>query len=51
MKTHSTVGAQSIAHVRQNLDNCWGNISAHRRRRDLRFFLFGRTWAGNDFKL
>ncbi len=25
-----TVGAQSIAHVRQNLVNCLGNISAHR---------------------
>ncbi len=27
---NNTVGAQSIAHVRQNLVNCLGNISAHR---------------------
>ena len=41
-----TVGAQSIAPVRQNLVNCRRNISAHRTCRELRFFLFGRTWAG-----
>jgi hypothetical protein len=39
------VGAQSIAHVRQNLANCRGNNSAHRRRRKLLFFLFG--WRVN----
>jgi hypothetical protein len=44
-KVH-TLGAQSIAHVRQNLVNCRGNISAHRRRRKLRFFLFERSSAG-----
>jgi hypothetical protein len=45
-KVAPTVGAQSIASVRQNLVNCRRNISAHRTCRELRFFLFGRTWAG-----
>ncbi len=46
-----TVGAQSIAHVRQNLVNCRGNISAHRRRRKLRFFLFERSSAREWIKI
>ena len=33
-----TVGAQSIARLCQNLVNCRGNISAHRRRRSCGFF-------------
>jgi hypothetical protein len=45
-QTVHTVGAQSIAHVHQNLLNCRWNISAHKRHRDLRSLLFGRTWAG-----
>ncbi len=38
-----TVGAQSIARLCQNLVNYRGNLSAHRRRRKLRFFLFDRS--------
>jgi hypothetical protein len=40
-----TVGAQGLARVCQNLIICRRNISAHRKRRKLRFFLVGRTWA------
>ena len=39
----STVGAQSIARLCQNLINCRRNIWAHKRRRKLRFFLFERS--------
>ncbi len=46
VRPQCTVGAQSIAHVRQNLVKCRRNISAHRRRRKLRFFLFKRSSAG-----
>jgi hypothetical protein len=45
------VGAQSIAHVRQNLVNCQGNISAHRRRRKLRFFYSKDLWLESEIKL
>ncbi len=45
-----TVGAQSIVHVRRNLVNCRVNISAHRRRRKLRFFLFERSWLESELK-
>ncbi len=38
--TRTTVGAQSIAPVRQNLVNCRRNISAHRTCRELRFFFY-----------
>jgi hypothetical protein len=43
-----TVGAKStwIKRVCQNLVNCRRNISAQRRRRELQFSLFGRSWAG-----
>ncbi len=50
-RKHFTVGAQSIARVCQNLVNCRSNISAYRRRRKLRFFLFERFWAGEWFKV
>ncbi len=52
LKWHKfTVGAQITAHVCQNLKNCRRNISAHRRRKKLRFFLFERTWASEWFKI
>jgi hypothetical protein len=46
-----TVSAQRIAHVLQKLVNCWKNISTHRRRRELQFFLFVRSWAGERFRV
>jgi hypothetical protein len=46
-----TAGAQSIAPVRQNLVKCRGNISAHRRRRELRFFYLAELGRRNDLKL
>ncbi len=46
-----TVGAQSTARLCRNLVNCRGNISAHRRRRKLRFFLFERSSAGEWIKI
>jgi hypothetical protein len=52
LKCHKfTVGAQNTAHVCQNLKNCWRNISAYKRRKKLRFFLFERTWASEWFKI
>jgi hypothetical protein len=47
--TYHTVGAQSKAHVRQNLVNCRGNITGHRRRRKLRFFFIRKIlgWRVN----
>jgi hypothetical protein len=42
---YSTVGAQSIARLCQNLVNCRGNISAHRRRRKLRFFFIRKIFG------
>jgi hypothetical protein len=42
-------GRTSIAHVRQNLVNCRGNISAHRRRRELRFFYSAEVGGKNDY--
>jgi len=38
INTESTVGAQSIARLCQNLINCRRNICAHKRHRKLRFF-------------
>jgi len=35
----------------QSLVNCRRNISDHRRRRKLRFFLFRRSWTGEWFKI
>ncbi len=46
-----TVGAQSIAPVRQNLVNCRRNISAHRTCRELRFFYSAELGRENDLKL
>jgi hypothetical protein len=45
-----TVGAHSIARVCQNLVNCRSNISAHRRRRKLRFFYLKDFGLENDLK-
>ncbi len=45
-KTIFKVGTQSIARLRQNLVNCRRNISAYRRPRNLRGFLFERYLAG-----
>ncbi len=42
-------GKQSIPSVRENLLICLENISAYRRRRKLRCFLFGRPWARESF--
>ena len=42
-------GTQSIPSVRENLLICLENISAYRRRRELRCFLFGRPWVGESF--
>ncbi len=47
----TTVGAQSIARLCQNLVNWRRNIWAHRRRRKLRFFLFEKSWAGEWVKI
>jgi hypothetical protein len=43
---YCTVDSQSKALVCQNLVNYRRNISAYRRRRNLRVFLFKRSWAG-----
>jgi hypothetical protein len=44
------VAAQSIALVCQNLENCRRNISAHRRRKKLRFFYSKELELDNDLK-
>jgi hypothetical protein len=47
-----TVGAQNIAHVCQNLENCRRNISAHAKKdAKAAVFLFKRTWTWKLFKI
>ena len=49
--SHIYIGRTKSSPLCQNLENCRRNISAHRRLKKLRFFLFERTWTCEWFKI
>ncbi len=49
--SHICSGHKKYSHMCQNFVHCRRNISAHRRRRNLWFILFKRSWAGEWFKI
>ncbi len=49
--SHIYIGRTKSSPLCQNLENCRRNISAHRKLKKLRFFLFERTWTCEWFKI